>query len=186
MTTNSSAGRRSFATVADNLVGIKDPSMGDERERDIMLRAGTTAMTVSIYTIQALGVLLAVIGVGLWSGVVIAAAVIPGAAYTWYCQSSGINPSQSYAKIALRRRNWSIVIGLAMAAAWIGALSFHMLSGSPLVPAGIQGTVGTGNSTAIGLVVGGLIGGTIGVFTLSRSSRAGAKRNAADDEDDED
>ncbi|WP_019158953.1 hypothetical protein [Brevibacterium senegalense] len=186
MTTNSSGERRSFATVADRLVGLKDPSMGDERERDIILRAGTTAMTVSIFTIQTLGVLLAVIGVGLWSGVVLAAAVIPGVAYTWYCQSSGLDTTQSYAKIAARRRNWSVMAGLAMAAAWIGALSFHMLTGSPLVQAGIQGTVGTGNSTAIGLVVGGLIGGTIGVFTLSRSSRAGAKRNAADDEDDED
>lgn len=186
MTTNKSAGRRSFASVADSIAGIKDPSMGDERERDIILRAGTTAMTASIFTIQLLGVLLALIGVGMWSGIVLVAAVIPSGVYSWYCRSSGLDTHQSYSKIAPRRRNGAMAFGFVLAFAWIGAIAFHMITGSPLVNVGV-GSVNVGEtSTAAGLVVGGIAGGTIGAIVLSRSARVGAKRSAADEDEDED
>ncbi|GAA4513462.1 hypothetical protein [Brevibacterium yomogidense] len=186
MTSNNSGGRRSFASIADTLAGIKDPSMGDERERDIILRAGTAAMTASIFTIQLLGVFLALIGVGLWSGVVVVAAVIPSGVYSWYCRSSGLDTHQSYSKIAPRRRNGAMALGFVLALAWIGAVAFHMSTGSPIMDVGM-GSVKVGEtSTASGLVVGGIVGGTIGAIVLTRSSRVGAKRRAADVEDDED
>ena len=186
MTSNSRATHRTFASVADSLAGIKDPSMGDERERDIILRAGTAAMTASIFVILLLGVYLALIGVGLWSGVVVVAAVIPSGVYSWYCRSSGLDTHQSYSKIAPRRRNGAMALGFVLAFAWIGAVAFHMSTGSPLVDVGV-GTMKVGEtSTASGLVVGGVVGGAIGAIVLTRSSRVGAKRRAADVEDDED
>lgn len=186
MSMKNSAGRRSFASVADRLAGIKDPSMGDERERDIILRAGTTAMTASIFTIQLLGVFLALIGVGMWSGIVLVAAVIPSGVYSWYCRSSGLDTHQSYSKIARRRRNGAMALGFVLAFAWIGAIAFHMITGSPLLDVGM-GDVKVGEtSTAAGLAVGGIVGGTIGAIVLTRSSRVGAKRRAADLDDDED
>lgn len=54
MSTQNPARRRSFASAANRFAGLTDPSMGDEREQSIILRAGTVAMTVSIFTIQLL------------------------------------------------------------------------------------------------------------------------------------
>ena len=188
MSTQDPSGRTGFAAVADRLAGLTDPSMGDEREQSIILRAGTVAMTVSIFTIQLLGLFLAVIGAGMWSGVVVFAAVIPGLVYTWYCRSAGLDTDVAYARVAPRRRVVSIASGIALAIAWIGAVSFHMIQGTPLIPVGL-GSVEVGDtSTASGLLVGGLVGGAAGVFVTLVRSRSGARRASQDQdlEDDED
>ena len=156
---------RNFTTVADRLAGISDPSIGDERERDIALRAGTAAMVVSIFTIQLIGVALAVIGAGLWSVLIILAALIPSGVYSWYCTSAG----------------------LAVACAWIAAVAVHVTTGAPLIDVGLGNAVTPDSSTAIGLVTGGIVGGSIGAIALSLSAKRGQKRVAADEEaDDED
>lgn len=187
MNTPRSANERRFATVADNLAGITDPSMGDERERDIILRAGTTAMTASIFTIQLLGVYLAVIGVGLWSSVVLIAAVIPSLVYSWYCKSAGLDTTRSYSKVAPRRRRLAILAGIVVACAWIGAIAFHTLTGAPLIDVGIGALANGDSETASGLITGGIAGGAIAVVALALTVRVGRKRLAADEAaDDED
>lgn len=177
---------RRFTTTADRLAGIADPSMGDERERDIALRAGTVAMVVSIFTIQLIGVALAVIGVGMWSGIVIVAALIPSGAYSWYCRSAGLDMNRVYSKIAPRRRRLATLAGLAVAAAWIAALSFHMFTGAPLIDVGLSDAVSTDSSTAAGLVTGGIVGGAAAAVALALSARRGRRRLAAEDDADED
>ena len=178
---------RNFTTVADRLAGISDPSMGDERERDIALRAGTAAMVVSIFTIQLIGVALAVIGAGLWSVLIILAALIPSGVYSWYCTSAGLDMTRVYSKIAPRRRRLALLAGLAVACAWIAAVAVHVTTGAPLIDVGLGNAVTPDSSTAIGLVTGGIVGGSIGAIALSLSAKRGQKRVAADEEaDDED
>ena len=178
---------RHFITVADRLAGISDPSIGDERERDIALRAGTAAMVVSIFTIQLIGVDLAVIGAGLLSVLVILAALIPSGVYSWYCTSAGLDMTRVYSKIAPRRRRLALLAGLAVACAWIAAVAVHVTTGAPLIDVGLGNAVTPDSSTAIGLVTGGIVGGSIGAIALSLSAKRGQKRVAADEEaDDED
>ena len=186
MTTNSPARRTTFASVADSLAGLKDPSMGDERELDIILRAGSAAMTAAIFTIQLLGVYLAVIGVGLWSGFVVGAAVVPSLVYSWYCRSSGLDSTASYAKIAPRRRVLTMLLGFLVALAWVGAVAFHMATGTPILDVGLGAPMVGESSTASGLVTGALVGGVLAMIVLAISARVGARRSARDEEDDED
>lgn len=184
MTTHSP---RRFATTADRLAGIDDPSMGDERERDIALRAGTAAMVGSIFAILLLGVLFAAIGAGMWSAVLFLAAIVPSGIYNWYCRSSGIDTARSYAKIAPRRRNLAMTAGFAAAGAWVAALAFHMITGAPLIDVGLGAEIPDGSSTAYGLITGGLMGTAVGVLVLTGTVRIGRKRLTADDDaDDED
>lgn len=186
MSTQNPARPRGFASAADRFAGLTDPSMGDEREQTIILRAGTVAMTASIFTIQLLGILLAVLGAGLWSGIVVIAAVVPSLVYTWYCRSSGLDVDASFSRVTPRRKVWTNVAGLALVFAWVGAVMVHMISGAPLIPAGLGSVDGGDTSTAGGLLVGALVGGALGVLALVLRSRRGSRRAAADPEEDDD
>ncbi|SMY11188.1 hypothetical protein [Brevibacterium jeotgali] len=173
---------RRFTALADRLAGISDPSMGDERERDIALRAGTAAMVVSIFTIQLIGVALAVIGAGLGSVLVILAALIPSGVYSWYCRSAGLDMTRVYSKVAPRRRRLALLAGLAVACAWITAVAVHVTTGAPLIDVGLGSTVTPDGSTAAGLITGGIVGGTVGAIALRLSAKRGRRRVVADEE----
>lgn len=178
---------RHFTTVADRLAGISDPSMGDERERDIALRAGTAAMVVSIFTIQLIGVFLAVIGAGLGSVLIVLAALIPSGVYSWYCRSAGLDMTRVYSKIAQRRRRLALLAGLAVTCAWIAAVAVHKTTGAPLIDVGLGNAISQDSGTAAGLITGGIVGGMFGAIALYISAKRGQKRLAADEEaDDED
>lgn len=70
--------------LADRIAGFNDPSMGDERERDVILRAYTFGAVVSIYVFYILGVLFAVIGAGLWTVPLILGTGVIGVAVSSY------------------------------------------------------------------------------------------------------
>lgn len=186
MTLHTPARRTTFATVADRLAGITDPSLADERERDIILRAGSAAMTASIYTLQLLGVCFAVLGAGMWSALIFVGSMIPTLVYSWYCRSAGLDTLSSFAKIAPRRRLITQLIGLVLAVAWAGAIAAHMITGTPLIDAGLGAPMIGESSTGSGLLTGAVVGGIIAMIVLSVSARIGARRSARDAEDDED
>ena len=175
-------GPHHFTALADRLAGISDPSMGDERERDIALRAGTAAMVVSIFTIQLIGVALAVIGAGPGSVLVILAALLPSGVYSWYCRSAGLDMTRVYSKIAPRRRRLALLAGLAVACAWIAAVAVHVTTGSPLIDVGLGSPATPDSSTAAGLITGGIVGGAVGAIALRISAKRGRRRVVADEE----
>ena len=186
MSTHSPADRTGFAAAADRFAGLMDPSMGDEREQSIILRAGTVAMTTSIFTIQLLAVVMAVIGVGMWSLVVALAAIVPSLVYTWYCRSSGLDTDASLSRVAPRRMLWTNSAAFGLAFAWIGAVGFHLLQGRPLVEVGVGSIHAGDQSTASGLVVGGLVGGAAGLIVTAVRWRRGARQEASQQEAEED
>jgi ABC-type antimicrobial peptide transport system permease subunit len=72
---------------ADRIAGFDDPSMGDERERDIILRAYTFGAVVSTYVFFALALIFAVLGAGLWSALIVLASGVSGVAISVVLQA---------------------------------------------------------------------------------------------------
>lgn len=187
MTAQSRTHSPRFAAMADSIAGITDPSMADERERDIVLRACAVAMVASVFTIQALAVLFAVIGVGLWSSIIMVATVVPTLVYSWYSKSAGLDSATTFAKISPRRSLKSTLAGIIAAALWIAAVGYHMASGSPLLDVGISTAAPADGSTLSGLITGGLSGALIAIIALMMFARAARRRVAAEEaRDDED
>ena len=61
---------------ADRIAGFDDPSMGDERERDVILRAYTFGAVVSTYVFFALTLIFAVLGAGIWTVLIIFGSIV--------------------------------------------------------------------------------------------------------------
>lgn len=180
-------GQRRFARFSDSFAGLTDPCMGDERERDIILRAGTAAMTAALYTFITLGLLLAATGAVLQSGLAILASMIPNAVYAGYCSSEGLDSAQVYSRIAPRRRLWTMVIGAVCALGWLGILAAYALTGSPLIDLSWATARMESTSTWTGALVGGVAGVAVTFAVLGLLVRSGRRRTelerTAPDED---
>lgn len=157
--------------LADRIAGINDPSMGDERERDVILRAYTFGSVISTYILFALGVLFAAIGGGLWTVLIVLGAGVISAAVSSYCKREGVDFKMAVARANPKRLVISQLIGAVFTIAWIGALAYHEASGHPLIDAGLGSTFGGssgGSSIIIGAAVGFIVATTIVIVTRQR------------------
>ncbi|WP_209324967.1 hypothetical protein [Brevibacterium renqingii] len=177
-------------SLADRIVGFDDPSMGDERERDVILRAYTFGSVISTYALFALGLVFAAIGAGMWSVLIILASGLTGVAVSAYCKRENVDFSMAIARVSPRRLLISNVVGAGFAIAWVAALVFHMTVGRPLIDVSLGSDlsgVTSSSSIAIGAAVGFV--GAIVAMSISRSRKikqARAEAAAAADIEDED
>ena len=175
-----------FTEIADSISGVRDPSMGDERERDVILRAYTFSSVVATYAAFAVAILLAVIGVGLWSVLVVLAAGLTGWGAIWYCARNDVDLPAMTERTTGRRRRVTYSSMAVLSVLWVAALLFHVLTGAPLVPVdlGFPGPSDNGFATVAGALVGGAGGIAAVIVAFKLTSRSIRKREqAAEDED---
>ncbi|GAB3050068.1 hypothetical protein [Sediminivirga luteola] len=176
--TRSSAMRAAYA-----LTGLNDPSMGDERERDVILRSYSFALVLAMFLGFLASILLAVVGLGLWSIVPIFVVGIPSWAAIWFAAKEGVDLVALLDKASKSRTRlmWAGTFGFILL--WGGALSFHILMGNPLVDIRID----IGDDAGLGPVLGGGIGAVVGlvaaIVALKARSRKTQRQLAAADDD---
>jgi hypothetical protein len=178
--------------LADRIAGFNDPSMGDERERDVILRAYTLGAVVSTYVFFALGLIFAVLGAGLWSTLIILGSIATSSVISGYCKRENVDFSMSMARVSPKRLIVGNIVGAVFAIVWAGAIVFHMSEGRPLIDAGMGASTTFGVSTSTyAIVIGAAVGfiATITLMTISRTRKikqARAEAAAAADIEDED
>lgn len=166
--------------AADSLSGFEDPSMGDEREHQVILRAYTFAMQIGMYLAFAFALLLALVGVGLWSITLVLVAGSSSWAAMWYCEREGVSIPVLLKRATPKRKRLAIIVTAVFIVAWVIAMSFHALTGAPLVPVDIE-LAGVGAPA----VVGGLVGAVCGLLAAVVAMKRAEKRaNPAADNDD--
>lgn len=177
---------------ADRIAGFHDPSMGDERERDVILRAYTLGAVVSTYVFFALGLIFAILGAGVWSAFIVLGSMVTSAVISTYCKRENVDFSMSMARVSPKRLITGNIVGAVFAIVWVGAIAFHMSQGYPLIDAGMGSNMTLGASTsAYSIVLGAALGFivTITMMTISRVRKikqARAEAAAADEIEDED
>lgn len=177
---------------ADRIAGFDDPSMGDERERDVILRAYTLGAVVSTYVFFALALIFAVFGAGMWSVLIVFGSMVTSIVISAYCQRENVDFSMSMARVSPRRLIVGNIVGALFAIVWVGAIVVHISNGYPLIDVGMgnQTMPGAPSSTysiAIGAAFGFILALTI--MTISRVRKikqARAEAAAAAEIEDED
>jgi hypothetical protein len=178
--------------LADKIAGFNDPSMGDERERDVILRAYTLGAVVSTYVFFALGLIFAILGAGVWSALIVLGSLVTSSVISTYCKRENVDFSMSLARVSPRRLIVGNIVGAVFAIIWVSAIVFHMSEGYPLIDAGMGASTTLGASvSAYSIVLGAAIGFivTITLMTISRvhkTKQARAEAAAADEIEDED
>ena len=178
--------------LADRIAGFNDPSMGDERERDVILRAYTLGAVVSTYVFFALALIFAVFGAGMWSVLIVFGSMVTSIVISAYCQRENVDFSMAMARVSPRRLIVGNIVGALFAIAWLAAVVFHMSNGYPLIDAGMGNRLMPGApSSTYSIVIGGAIGFIIALtlMTISRvrkSKQARAEAAAAAYIEDED
>ena len=171
--------------LADTVSGFDDPSMGDERQRAVILRAYTFAMQLGLYLSLLLAVWLSVVGAGQWSLLPVLFAGLSSWAAIWYCAREGVDLLALTLRVRPRRRRVVAVLMTLLVAAWAIALVAHVVTGTPLLVTGIDlGQGAPSGSTLGGAVVGGVVG-ILAVLALHRFTRSRARSHDEDPGDED-
>lgn len=186
---NNSTGKHRPNALADKIAGLDDPSMGDERERDVMLRAYTFGSVISTHVFFALAVLFAVIGAGLWTIPLVLGSAVAGLAVPAYCKREGVDFTLAVSRAANKRIIVSYAVSAVFTAAWVAAIAFHQTTGHPLIDAGLGSPLAGSSSNSF--VTGAIIGIVLAItaFAISRHRKLKQARleaeTAADIEDED-
>jgi hypothetical protein len=178
--------------LADRIAGFNDPSMGDERERDVILRAYTLGAVVSTYVFFALALIFAVFGAGMWSVLIVFGSMVTSIVISAYCQRENVDFSMAMARVSPRRLIVGNIVGALFAIAWVGAIVFQLSNGYPLIDVGMGNqTMPGAPSSTYSIVIGAAFGFIIALtlMTISRVRKikqARAEAAAAAEIEDED
>ncbi|MGC2941006.1 MULTISPECIES: hypothetical protein [unclassified Brevibacterium] len=157
--------------LANRIAGFNDPSMGDERERDVILRAYTLGAVVSTYVFFALGLIFAILGAGIWSALIVLGSMVTSVVISAYCNRENVDFSMAMARVSPRRLIIGNIVGAVFAIVWVGAIFFHMSEGYPLIDAGMGASTTLGVSVSAYSIVLGAPFGFITALTLMTISR---------------
>ena len=157
--------------LADRIAGFNDPSMGDERERDVILRAYTLGAVVSTYVFFALALIFAVFGAGMWSVHIVFGSMVTSIVISAYCQRENVDFSMAMARVSPRRLIVGNIVGALFAIAWVGAIVFQLSNGYPLIDAGMGNRTMPGAPSSTYSIVIGAAFGFIIALTLMTISR---------------
>ncbi|WP_062239397.1 hypothetical protein [Brevibacterium epidermidis] len=178
--------------LADRIAGFNDPSMGDERERDVILRAYTLGAVVSTYVFFALALIFAVFGAGMWSVLIVFGSMVTSIVISAYCQRENVDFSMAMARVSPRRLIVGNIVGALFAIAWVGAIVFQLSNGYPLIDVGMGNqTMPGAPSSTYSIVIGAAFGFIVALtlMTISRVRKikqARAEAAAAAEIEDED
>lgn len=158
--------------LADRIAGFDDPSMGDERERDVILRAYTLGAVVSTYVFFSLGLIFALFGAGMWSVLIVLGSMVTSIVISAYCKRENVDFSIAMARVSPRRLILGNIVGAVFAIVWVGAIVFHMSNGYPLIDVDLGGDFSR-SSSSYSIVFGAAFGfiAAITMMTISRTRK---------------
>ena len=177
---NNSTGRHRPNALADKIAGLDDPSMGDEREREVILRAYTFGSVLSTHVFFALAVLFAAIGAGLWTIPLVLGSAVAGLAVPAYCKREGVDFTLAVSRAANKRMIVSYATSVVFTAAWVAAIAFHQTTSHPFIDAGL-GSPLTGSSSS-SFVTGASIGIVCAIAAIAVSRQRKLKQARLEDE----
>lgn len=142
---------------ADDVLGVSDPSLGDERERDVILRAYTLALQYGVTVLFLAALVMMAAGQSFWS---IAVVILTGSTTwvaMWYARSEGVNLMEAIRLGGPRRKRLTTVLTIGYLVAWMGLYAYLLLAGEPLIPSPRE-PLSTVGSDGISTVIGGVVG----------------------------
>lgn len=160
--------------IADSLSGFDDPSMGDEREREVILRAYTFAMLLGLFLSFVVAFAFAVVGWAFASLAVIVVAGISSWAPYWYCARENVSMPLLGSRANPRRKRLMLVGTVVFLVAWMAARGFHVLTGAPLLS--VDHYLGDGGVGEVSTVVGGLVGAALALVVVTLAMKRAEKR----------
>lgn len=168
------------------LIGDHDPSMGDERERDVILRASTLSSVLAMYPGFIVAIFLAASGLGFASLLVLVPVFLPIYATYFYARNERVDLADKGRQMLPRRRRWTnATVSIGLVAVLI-AIGFHRFAGHPLIPINWN-PAGAGPPDAseiAGVVTGAVCGGSaVLLFGWLQRRRARKRELDASDED---
>lgn len=168
----------------DTLLGYRDPSMGDERERDVILRANGLAHTLALVFGLLVAVFMAAGGLG-WAAILVLLAVcLPVYAAYFYARNEGVDMVVQNGRTSKARRICAVVFGVVACGAVLSAIGYQIIAGEPL----LNISWGPNESGDVGEIAGMLIGAVcgagvilLGMYLLRRKFLKAEKRAADED-----
>lgn len=162
------AGRTDPNRLANRFAGMNDPSMGDEREREVIYRAYVFSNVLAAVLSGIAALVLVATGAGILSLAPVIVVGIPGWAAIAYAARENVDLPTLASTTSRSRRIVTILVTIAFLALWLAGLFFHMQHGHPFVRIDVtaDSDVSTYLGMACGLVVG--IGGVVIAFRMLR------------------
>lgn len=155
--------------------------MGDERERDVILRVSSLSSVVAIYLGFVVAIFLAASELGFASLLVLLPVFLPVFAAYFYAHKEGVDLAEKGRRMHPRRRRWTnapIALGLVVV---LLAIGFHRVAGHPLIPINWN-PAGAGppdSSEIVGAITGAVCGGG-GVLLIGWLQRRRARKRELD------
>lgn len=176
-----------WVAFADRIAGMADPSLGDEREREITMRAYTVAQTMGAYIFMAFGVVLAALGHWWIAFAVIILSGLQTLIAQAYAKQHGIDLVAQTDRVSPQRKRLTTIVVIVVLVALLGARIYQLQSGHALF--GNDGATDTDAAPweSIGLVCGALAAGVVATVSAKmRQRREAAKQHDPASIDDED
>lgn len=155
--------------------GLRDQSMGDERESQVLLRGNSIALTFGLLTQFALAIGLALTGYWIIAFIVVILAGLQGYVSMWYTTACGVSNAALNQRMGRRRKlaTWGLA-GLVILG-FIGARMYQLFTGHALIRVDGVADIPTSPSTAWGMLVGALLGvgaAVVGFVVDARKAKA--------------
>lgn len=172
---------------ADQVLGVSDQSTGDERERDVVLRAYTVAWQAGVTVLFCFSLVLMAFGESTWSLVLVLLTGATSWVAVWYAGHEGVNLMELIGRSSPRRGRLTMVATLGFLVLWMGLYAVLLVTGSPIVSADVNPSF-EGREDGIGSVMGGVTGAALALIAaalIAKWMRARARRREAEAEDED-
>ncbi|WP_349827494.1 hypothetical protein [Brevibacterium litoralis] len=166
--------------LANSFAGLHDPSMGDEREREVVMRAYVFAYVLGTLLAGVAAIVLVATGAGFLS--LLPVFVFSAAAWAaiWYAGREKVDLADLAGSATRGRRVATSAVTLVIVAIWVALYVFHLANGRPF----LQLSLGVGDdfsgSTAAGMAYGAAVG-VFGVWIARTLHRRSVRRRAIDE-----
>lgn len=159
----------------EHSAGIDSMPLCDARERQVILRAMAIAYSVSQGTAVLVALLLSASGLW-WAAIAVALVVLlPGAVAKCYARKRGVDLYWQSGNVRNETSVKGLVLGSVVVIAVYGLIAFDGAHGHPLLPWTWRIEYSNANGAVLAIVIGALVGGTIGWLLRRRQYRSKLK-----------
>lgn len=163
----------------DALLGYDSPAMGDERQRDVILRANNLSFALALVLGVVASVFLAATGLGWGSLIVLFAATLPVYVGYFYGRREGVDIFVANTHAPRSRRLYSGAFATIGVIALLGSIGYQYVTGHPLFAIN-WGPAGPGeafkSSEIIGTISGAICGAgavlALGLYLRHRARKS--------------
>lgn len=169
--------------AVDRIMGLDGPGYGDERERAVVMEAGTWGMTVGIVASIGAALVAAVLGLLLAPVLLLVLSAVPAFATIGYAQRRGVDLNELNDRSPLSEKAWVFAVVFGGLALVVGAMAYTVFTGHGLVQLPDLELIGpdasgVGASMVRGAAMGGFGGLLVGMVAMLVGPRLRARRAA--------